>query len=104
MSWGSRAACNDCCADFCILAACGAYNGPMPNQQEHPEKPSIGRLIKSTLASFVGVQSDANLDKDDAYIDKVGFRPYIVMGIILTLAFVALVWGVVQLVLRFAAT
>lgn len=75
----------------------------MSDQQEHPEQPSLGRLIKSTLASFVGVQSDTNLDKDDAYIEKVGFRPYIVMGIILTLAFVALVWGIVQLVLRFAS-
>lgn len=76
----------------------------MADPQEQTDKPSLGRLIKSTLASFVGVQSDSNLDKDDAYIEQVGFRPYIIMGIVLTLAFVALVWLVVQLVLRFAAS
>lgn len=75
----------------------------MAAPQAHRDKPSLVRLVKSTLASFVGVQSDSNLDKDDAYIEKVGFRPYIVMGIVLTLTFVALIWLVVQLVLRFAA-
>ena len=60
------------------------------------------QMVWSVVASFCGIQTDRNLDRDDAYIDKTGFTPYIVIGVILTILFVLLIYAVVQLVLHFA--
>ena len=62
--------------------------------------PSIGHVIRSMLAAFIGVQSNENHDQDDSYIDDVGFLPYIIAGIVLTVAFVVIIWLVVTLILR----
>ena len=52
------------------------------------------------IAAFCGVQNDANHDRDDAYIEEVGFRPYIIAGIVLTLAVMAGLWLIVRLILN----
>lgn len=74
----------------------------MSEETGKPEKPSTLQMVVSMLAAFAGVQSDANLDRDDHHIDKHGFKPYIIIGIVLTFTFVALVYLTVQLVLYFA--
>jgi hypothetical protein len=51
------------------------------------------------IAAFCGVQNDANHDRDNAYIEEVGFRPYIIAGIVLTLAVIAGLWLIVKLIL-----
>lgn len=66
---------------------------------QKPAAPGIWKISLSVLASFVGIQSNANHDTDDAYIEQVGFMPYIIIGVIMTALFVLLIYGVVQLIL-----
>jgi hypothetical protein len=63
-------------------------------------KPTMLQIVWSMVAAFCGIQSSATHDRDDAYIDKIGFRPYIIVGIALTLFFVASIWLIVKLILR----
>lgn len=75
----------------------------MTNHQEqnsdNKAEPGVWKIILSVMSSFVGIQSNKNHDVDDAHIEKVGFTPYIIVGVGLTLAFVLLIYGVVQLIL-----
>jgi hypothetical protein len=54
------------------------------------------------VASFCGIQNAQNHDRDDDYIEQVGFRPYIIIGVAMTLLIVVSVYGLVQLVLKLA--
>ncbi len=66
---------------------------------EKPGKPGILKITLSVLASFAGVQSNQNHDADDDHIERVGFMPYIIISVVMTLVFVLLIYGVVQLIL-----
>jgi len=61
--------------------------------------PSLGRVFTSVLASLFGVQSGRNRERDFAQ-----GRPwvYVVVGLVVTVAFVLSVWFVVKLVLKSA--
>ena len=61
--------------------------------------PSLGRIFTSVLASLFGVQSGRNRERDFAQ-----GRPwvYVVVGLVVTVAFVLSVWFVVKLVLKSA--
>ena len=65
-----------------------------------PSKPSLLQVFKSVLASFFGVQSEKNRQRDFIAGSPVQF---IVMGLIATLFFILGVWGVVTLILKLAA-
>jgi len=52
------------------------------------KKPSMLQITWSMIAAFCGVQNSSNHDRDDAYIDEVGFRPYIIVGIVLTITII----------------
>ena len=67
-------------------------------------KPTLLQITWSIIAAFCGVQSDRVLDRDDAYIDEAGFTPYIIIGVIMTILFVLLIYGIVQVVLHLAAS
>ena len=67
-------------------------------------KPTLLQITWSIVAAFCGIQSDRVLDRDDAYIDEAGFMPYIIIGVLMTILFVLAIYGIVQLVLRQAAT
>ena len=60
--------------------------------------PGFLQIFWSILAAFIGVQSKKNLDRDNAYIEKKGLRPYIITGILLTLLFYLSIYSIVQLV------
>ena len=68
--------------------------------QAEPTAPSPGMLqiFWSMIAAFCGVQNDANHDRDDAYIEAVGFRPYIIAGLVLTFAVIVGLWLIVKLI------
>jgi hypothetical protein len=63
------------------------------------EDPTMMYIIWSVLCSFFGVSNKKNYDRDSAYLDKAGFKPYLYAAIILTIVFVLSVWTVVQIVL-----
>ncbi len=69
-------------------------------KQSEPERElSFGELIKSTLSAFIGVQSNANRERDFKHGKMSHF---IWMGLLFGLLFVLTLVGVVQVVLHFA--
>lgn len=70
------------------------------NKQLTDTKPTLRQVISSVLAAMFGVQSDKNRERD---FTKGKFSTYIIVGLIATVLFVLLVWGVVQAVLYTAA-
>ena len=60
------------------------------------QKPSFWQIVVSTIAAAFGVQSDKNRQRD---FKHGSVMPYIVAGVIFTVAFVLTVVLVVQLVL-----
>lgn len=61
---------------------------------------SFWQLLKSTSSAFIGVQSNANRERDFKH-GKISH--FIWMGLLFGLVFVLTLVGVVQLVLHFAA-
>ena len=74
----------------------------MSNHEDTRETESVsfGQLMKSVLAAFFGVQSDANRERDFKH-GKISH--FIAIGLLFGLLFVLTIVGVVQLVLHFAA-
>ena len=73
----------------------------MENNDQKTEEipdPNIFQICWSILAAFIGVQSKKNLDRDNAYIEKKGLKPYIIIGIILTILFYVTIYSIVKLV------
>ena len=59
---------------------------------------SFGQLLKSTFSAFLGVQSNANRERD---FTQGRMSHFIWMGLLFGLVFVLTIIGVVQLVLHF---
>jgi hypothetical protein len=59
-------------------------------------RPGTLQIIWSMIAAFCGIQNQANHDRDDDYIEEVGFRPYIIAGIALTLVVILALWLLVK--------
>ena len=62
-------------------------------------KPTLWQVFKSVLASFFGVQKEEVRQRDFTYGEP---GQFIIVGLILTIAFVLLVILAVKLVLHFA--
>ena len=56
--------------------------------QDEDKKPGLFRIIGSVLASFIGVQSDKNRERDFTHGKPVHF---IIAGLVLTAVFIFLV-------------
>ncbi len=69
------------------------------DKNDPPVKPGVWQMTLSVLASFAGIQSNQNHDTDEAHIEKVGFMPYIIISVVMTIVFVLLIYGLVQLIL-----
>ena len=68
-----------------------------------PKEPSLLQIVHSLLASFFGVQSKANMDRDEQYIEKYGIKIYVITGFILVLILLIGLFALVQLVVCLAA-
>ena len=66
-------------------------------------KPSMLQITWSMVAAFCGVQNDKNHERDFAYIDEVGFKPYIIIGVVLTLFIILALYVIVQIILMGAS-
>ena len=62
---------------------------------------SLGSVLRSVSASMFGVQSSRQHEEDFRSGDA---TTYIVVGLVATILFVLVVWGVVQLVVHVAQT
>ncbi len=81
-------------------------NSTLDSQPKSSEKDaeiqlSFWQLLKSTLSAFIGVQSNANRERDFKH-GKVSH--FIWMGLLFGLIFVLTLVGVVQLVLHFSGS
>ena len=63
--------------------------------------PNIFQIAFSLLASFFGVQSQENMDRDEAYIEKNGIKVYVIMGFFLVFCLLITLYGIVQVILHF---
>jgi Na+/melibiose symporter-like transporter len=66
---------------------------------QDPKPLSFFQVLASVVASFFGVQKDATRERDFKHGRP---RDFILVGLLLTALFVAVVWGVVQLVMAVA--
>jgi hypothetical protein len=65
------------------------------NEQKDP---NILQIAQSMLAAFIGVQSKENHERDDAYVEKKGLKPYVIMGFALVIAFHLVLLVIVKVV------
>lgn len=64
--------------------------------------PNIFQIAFSLLASFFGVQNQANMDRDERYIEKNGIKVYIIMGFFLVFCLLLTLFGIVKVVMHYA--
>lgn len=64
------------------------------------QPPSLMGVLGSVLASMFGVQSNRKREHDFTHGKP---SQYILVGLLVTVVFILTVWGVVKLVLKFAA-
>lgn len=64
-----------------------------------PRRQSLGRVVASVFASMFGVQSSRKHSEDFA---KGHAGTYIAVGLIATVLFILMVWGIVKLVVSVA--
>ena len=62
-------------------------------------KPSFLDVLKSVIASFFGVQSEKNRKRD---FEKGDPSQFILVGLVLTILFIFMMFGIVKLVLLYA--
>jgi len=67
------------------------------NESNDEKKPSFWQIVFSTLAAFLGVQSNKNRERDFKYGN---IYVYIVSGLIFTIMFIFTVVSVVKLVIH----
>lgn len=65
------------------------------NEQKDP---TIFQIAHSILAAFFGVQTKKNHERDDAYIEKKGLAPYIIMGFSLVFVFLFILYIIVKII------
>jgi len=68
--------------------------------KDRQEKLGLRQVLGSVLSSFIGVQKNDNRERD---FEHGRARDFILIGVLVTAAFVLLVVGVVQLVTRLSA-
>ena len=68
-------------------------------EQNDPQEPGLLAHIGSVLAAFFGVQSNRARERD---FTKGKPSTYIILGIVLTILFILVIYGVVKLVLSSA--
>lgn len=72
-------------------------------KKPEPKEPTLLQIAHSLLASFFGVQSQANMDRDERHIEKYGIKIYVITGFILVLLLLIGLFVLVQIIVRLAA-
>jgi len=57
-------------------------------------------IVKSVLASFIGVQGNKKYDEDNDYLEKKGFTPFLIVGIFLVIIFLLSLKFIVSIILN----
>jgi UPF0716 family protein affecting phage T7 exclusion len=70
-----------------------------PENKAGQQAPSLLSVLGSVLASMFGVQSNRKREQDFTHGKP---SQYIIIGLLVTVVFILLVWGVVSLVMKLA--
>jgi hypothetical protein len=70
-----------------------------PENKAGQQAPSLLNVLGSVLASMFGVQSNRKREQDFTHGKP---SQYIIIGLLVTVVFILLVWGVVSLVMKLA--
>ena len=57
-------------------------------------------IIQRVLAAFIGIQKNSKFNDDDKFIEKNGFLPYLLVGMVLALIFIFSIVTVVSIILE----
>jgi hypothetical protein len=57
-------------------------------------------IVKSVLASFIGVQGNKKYDEDNDYLEKKGFTPFLIVGIFIVIIFLFSLAFIVNIILN----
>ena len=60
---------------------------------------TLFNIIQSVLAAFIGIQKNSKFNDDDKFIEKNGFMPYLLVGLVLALIFIISIVTVVSIIL-----
>ena len=82
-----------------IAALSSSGNLMKPDVDDQRSSPSLLQVLGSVLASMFGVQSNRKREQDFVHGKP---SQYIVIGLVVTLVFILVVWGVVNLVMKLA--
>ena len=61
---------------------------------------NISEIIKSVLASFIGVQGNKKYEEDNDFLEKNGFTPFLIVGIFLVIIFLSSLFFIVEMILK----
>lgn len=56
-------------------------------------------IIQSVFAAFIGIQKNSKFNDDDKFIEKNGFMPFLLVGLVLALIFIITIVTVVSIIL-----
>lgn len=56
-------------------------------------------IVQSVLAAFIGIQKNSKFNHDNNFIEKNGFMPYLIVGLVLAFIFVILILMMVSVIL-----
>ena len=57
-------------------------------------------IVKSVIASFIGVQGNKKYDEDNDYLEKKGFTPFLIVGIFIVIIFLFSLTFIVNIILN----
>jgi hypothetical protein len=86
------------CATSSTKKLRGGMDDPL-NDSPNGKAPSFWQMLHSVMAAAFGVQSGKNRERDFTHGKPVHF---VVLGLLFTIIFAAMLFGVVQLVMHFA--
>ena len=70
-----------------------------PDNKVEQQVPSLLSVVGSVLASMFGVQSNKKREQDFTHGKP---SQYIIVGLLMTVVFILLIWGLVSLVMKLA--
>ena len=70
-----------------------------PEKKVDQQAPSLLSVVGSVLASMFGVQSNKKREQDFTHGKP---SQYIIIGLLMTVVFILLIWGLVSLVMKLA--
>jgi UPF0716 family protein affecting phage T7 exclusion len=70
-----------------------------PENKVDQQAPSLLSVVGSVLASMFGVQSNKKREQDFTHGKP---SQYIIIGLLMTVVFILLIWGLVSLVMKLA--